>query len=670
MIVDARRCDAAGVHAAHGSVGRRFGAAVGGWAVVALVVGGAPAAGAVPPATVLRQVEGVHEAGPGAPASYGAGGRGAEEASAAGGRSAAELGTAAAEQGSVSVRRVAGGDRVGTAVAVSAAAFPSAEVAVLARADEAADALAAAPLAAVLGGPVLLTGRDAVSEEVRGELERLGAGEIVVLGGEAAVGAGVVDALAAEGYEVRRVAGEDRYATAAAVAREVAGEDGASSAYVASGEGFADALAVGALAAAERAPVLLVRAGDVPAATAEALADLGVSRAVVVGGSAVVAPTVEDDLRGRAVDVERLAGGERYATAAAVHERALAGVNGGLDVWVADGGGFADALAAGPAAAAAGATLLLVEGERLETSRASAEHLRVLRARLEVVTVVGGPAAVTGTAPAELDALLFGPELPGGGRYLFPDRRVVGFYGSHFDPRLGVLGEQAPSEVGPRLAAQAQPYADLGDRPVLLAFDLIASLATREAGVDGDYSSPSTDEEVQAWLDAARAIDAYLVLDLQTGRTDFLTEARRYERFLREPDVGLALDPEWRTPAPGSPGGGTVGYVTDEEVNATSAWLAQLVVEGGLPEKLLVVHGFRSDMVRDRADVVARPGVALAFHMDGQGSRRQKLETYRVLRAAAPFWNGFKLFYDEDPDLFAPQDVLGLDPVPDLVTYQ
>ena len=575
----------------------------------------------------------------------------------------------------VDVRRVAGGDRVGTAVAVSADVFEVADVAVLARADEAADALAAAPLAAVLGGPLLLTGREALPEVTAGELERLGVEEVVVLGGEGAVGSAVVDELGAGGYDVRRVAGEDRYATSAAVADEVvgtAGGDGASSVYVASGEGFADALVVGALAAAERVPVLLVRPGDVPAATADALPRLGVTAAVVVGGPAVVGAAVEEDLRARGLHVERAAGPERYATAVAVHERAVArvGATESLAVGLVDGGGFADALAAAPAVAAAGGTLLLVDGERLEASRASAEHLRGLRDRLAEVVVVGGPSAVTASAPAELQALLFGPELPGGGRYLFPDRRMVGFYGSHFDRRLGVLGEQAPSQVGPRLAAQAQPYADLGDRPVLLTFDLIASLATRDAGADGDYSAPSTDAQVQAWLDAARAIGAYLVLDLQTGRTDFPTEARRYERFLREPDVGLALDPEWRTPPPASPGGGYVGYVTADEVNATSAYLAQLVAEEGLPEKLLVLHGFRSDMVRDRADVVARPGIALAFHMDGLGSRAQKLDTYRILHGNPPLWNGFKLFYDEDPDLFAPADVLGLDPVPDLVTYQ
>jgi hypothetical protein len=174
---------------------------------------------------------------------------------------------------------------------------------------------------------------------------------------------------------------------------------------------------------------------------------------------------------------------------------------------------------------------------------------------------------------------------------------------------------------------------------------------------------------LREYLDAVRAIDGILVLDIQPGRADFLTEVRRYEQLLVEPDVSLALDPEWSVGPGEVPGGGTIGSVDASTVNAVSADVADLVARHHLPEKLLVVHRFTPDMVTNAADVVARPGVEVVFHCDGFGSPAAKLADYRDLTRAG-FPRGLKLFYDEDVGLLSPEAVLALDPVPDLVTYQ
>jgi hypothetical protein len=89
-----------------------------------------------------------------------------------------------------------------------------------------------------------------------------------------------------------------------------------------------------------------------------------------------------------------------------------------------------------------------------------------------------------------------------------------------------------------------------------------------------------------------------------------------------------------------------------------------------LPQKLLVVHQFTPQMVRNRAAVVPRKGLAITFHIDGFGTQSAKRAKYRELHARAPFWNGLKLFYDEDVDRLTPAEVLGLRPIPDLVSYQ
>jgi hypothetical protein len=286
-----------------------------------------------------------------------------------------------------------------------------------------------------------------------------------------------------------------------------------------------------------------------------------------------------------------------------------------------------------------------------------------------VVDIVGWVAALP-QAPAPLlsDPLApTAPECPD--QQLFPHWQMVALYGNDRSMRLGALGEQAPDEAAARLGRLADSWR-LGDRPVLPAFELIATLATADPGRDGLHRLVSTDDHVSRYLETARRHGIYLILDIQPGRSDFLTEAKRYESFLRQPDVGLALDPEWRTT--GAPGGGRVGQVDAGEVNAVADWLASIVEEEQLPEKLLVVHQFQPRMLTNRDQVVAPDGIAIVIHMDGFGSRGLKQHSYAQVRAGAPLHMGLKLFYDEDEDLYQPAEILGgaFDPVPELVTYQ
>lgn len=260
------------------------------------------------------------------------------------------------------------------------------------------------------------------------------------------------------------------------------------------------------------------------------------------------------------------------------------------------------------------------------------------------------------------------PELPGGGREIFPARRVVAYYGNPTTPLLGVLGDAGPTETAAHVLAAAAPFAEPG-RSVLGAFEMIVSVAQAAPGPDGDYSEPTETAVIQPWLEAARAHGLLLVLDVQPGRARFPDEVKRYEALLREPDVGLALDAEWRMD-PGEVPGKTVGHVSAAEVNEVSAWLAAIVAEANLPEKLFVLHQFTRSMIPDREAVVDRAGLATVVHLDGFGTPRVKLAKYEELHAEAPFANGFKLFYDDDIDLLTPTEVLALVPAPDLITYQ
>jgi hypothetical protein len=259
--------------------------------------------------------------------------------------------------------------------------------------------------------------------------------------------------------------------------------------------------------------------------------------------------------------------------------------------------------------------------------------------------------------------------LPRGGTRLFPTFRVVGFYGRPGTPGLGVLGEGSADDTARRVADQGAAYAG-GGRPILPALEVIASLATAGPGPDGDYSAPIDGAVLDEWLAAARRHKMLLLLDLQPGRADFLDEARRYERWLVEPDVGLALDPEWSVRAPDRPGGGRIGSTDGATINRVSEYLAGLVRTHRLPQKLFVVHQFTRPMVQDKHLVVARPELATTFHADGFGSPEAKASTYGLVHAPPPFWMGYKLFYRQDTPMPTPATVLGLDPPPDLVTYQ
>lgn len=262
------------------------------------------------------------------------------------------------------------------------------------------------------------------------------------------------------------------------------------------------------------------------------------------------------------------------------------------------------------------------------------------------------------------------PELPRGGRRILPRFRLVAFYGAPQADELGALGIGTPAQAGRRLARQARAYARPG-RPVLPVFELIAVVANGSPGTDGRYRTRQRAATIRRYLAAARRAKALLLLDIQPGRADFLAEMRALEPFLREPDVGLALDPEWHV-GPGEVPGQVLGSVDAGVVNAVSARLARIVRERRLPEKLLVVHQFTANMVRRKAALARSPGVALVLDVDGFGTQAQKVAKYRELTrgAGARFAHGLKLFYREDTNLMSPREVLRLRPEPQLVVYE
>jgi hypothetical protein len=261
------------------------------------------------------------------------------------------------------------------------------------------------------------------------------------------------------------------------------------------------------------------------------------------------------------------------------------------------------------------------------------------------------------------------PQLPRGGRRIFPQFRVVAFYGAPQDEQLGALGVGGPRAAARRLERQARPYR-LGRRPVLPAFELIATVAHAAPGDDGDYSVRQGPRTIGRYLRAARRRRLLLILDIQPGRAPFMREVRAFRRFLEQPDVSVALDPEWSM-GPGQVPGQQIGSTHAATVNEVSRYLSRIVRRLNLPQKLLVVHRFTTDMIRDETRLERHPGVALTVNVDGFGDRPNKISKYRAFTRGHPDrHHGIKLFYQEDTNLMQPRDVLRLRPRPELVVYE
>lgn len=306
------------------------------------------------------------------------------------------------------VTRLAGNDRFGTAAAVSAATFPSAgsaDGAVLARADDFADAISGVPLAAAVGGPLLLAAPDGLPPAVAEELRRgVAPGSTVhLLGGTAALGERVVRDVEALGFDVERLSGSDRFATAAAVAAEL---PASAEVFLASGSSFPDALAASAPAARDGIPILLSGTDDLPDATVAALERRGASRVTLIGGAAVLGERIEQQAGAIADEVDRVAGPDRYATAAAV---LAAFYDAPPTVSLASGAAFPDALSGTLHAASLGHPLLLTTPEELAAPAAEAARAH----RWERMAVYGGSSAVAdAVVAAAVRAAEDGPRAP------------------------------------------------------------------------------------------------------------------------------------------------------------------------------------------------------------------------------------------------------------------
>ncbi len=270
-----------------------------------------------------------------------------------------------------------------------------------------------------------------------------------------------------------------------------------------------------------------------------------------------------------------------------------------------------------------------------------------------------------------------GPTYRDGHRTLLPTFRIVATFGAPYgESKLGDLGVGTPTQAADRLVSRVVPSYDIGDKPVMPALELIATMAHPHPTTTGLYSTRYSSEAIDEYLSAARQNGAILILDIQPGHAKWMDEVKALRKYLEMPDVSLALDPEWSVPKDKVPGQ-VIGTITAQEINEVSQYLQEIVDEHNLPQKALIVHQFKDYQLKDRSQVVDRPGVAIAFNVDGFGTPEQKTATYASITSperGKTFPYGFKLFYEEDVEygqrVMTPDEVMSLDPAPDVVVYE
>lgn len=293
-------------------------------------------------------------------------------------------------------------------------------------------------------------------------------------------------------------------------------------------------------------------------------------------------------------------------------------------------------------------------------------RLMALVAGIVLATLAGAwPVERTVAQPVVQEAVLQPAPQP-----FLAGHRIVSFYGTPLAPGLGALGQGTTEEMVGRLRAQADGYAALDpERIVQPAFHLISAVAQAEPGRDGLYLGRASDALVEEYVELARENGFLLFLDIQMGRSTIEREVGDLARFLAEPHVHLALDPEFAWGSRVTPVT-DIGYLTAAQVNRAQGMLQEIARANGLPGKILIAHQFRSGMLPDKGAIERYEGVELVIDMDGFGSPAAKLATYdAVIARDAVGFPGVKLFYEYDVPLWTPEDVLSLTPQPVVVIY-
>ena len=259
---------------------------------------------------------------------------------------------------------------------------------------------------------------------------------------------------------------------------------------------------------------------------------------------------------------------------------------------------------------------------------------------------------------------------------ILPFKRIVAYYGNLYSQRMGALGQYPPQQMWQLLNREVQAWEEAdSSTAVQPAIHYIALVAQSDSTIFKNYCFRMPESQIDSALAIAKMGNAIVFLDLQTGRSHLKNEVPHLEKYLKMPQVHLALDPEFSMKEGFLPGQ-KIGTMDATDVNYCSQYLGKLVKAHKLPPKILIVHRFTRHMLQNYQDIVLRPEVQIVINMDGWGSPALKYSSYHeyIYREPVQF-TGFKLFYKNDLKkppyrLLTPPEILKLTPQPVYIQYQ
>lgn len=266
--------------------------------------------------------------------------------------------------------RISGINRYETAIEISKNTFKNADTVVLASGNNYADALAGNPLASKLKAPILLSQSNQVSSKVLDEINRLGAKNIVLLGGESSLSKNIEKQLS--DYSVKRIAGKDRYSTSFKISKEIGSYE---KAFLASGENYADALSISPIARKNISPILLVKKNHI---SDEIKNELKGKDITIIGGENSISSSIESLFSNK----NRISGLNRYETCKKVVEK-YNNIND--EVVLVSGNNYPDALTGAVIAEKKDVPLLLVKKDKIP----DVYSMKIIDS-MKKITIVGG----------------------------------------------------------------------------------------------------------------------------------------------------------------------------------------------------------------------------------------------------------------------------------------
>ncbi len=263
--------------------------------------------------------------------------------------------------------------------------------------------------------------------------------------------------------------------------------------------------------------------------------------------------------------------------------------------------------------------------------------------------------------------------LPGA---IFPDNRVIAFYGNLYSKRMGILGELPKDSMFKKLLEEVAAW-QAADPSVktLPALHYIATTAQGAPGKNGKHRLRMPFKQIDTIMNWAEQINALVFLDIQVGHSTVKDEVPALEKYLQLSNVHLGIDPEFSMKNCERPGS-KIGTFTSDDINDAIDFLAEVVRKNNLTPKVLVVHRFTQGMVTGYEKIKKVPEVQVVMDMDGFGNKILKKSTYlRYIYKEPVQFTGFKLFYKNDnkintTGMFTPGELLKLTPKPIYIQYQ